>query len=97
MRALDKNSTWEKVDLPNGKSVVGYKWVFTTKYNSNGFLERYKARLVAKGFIQTYGVEYSETFSQVAKLNAIRVLLSVVTNCDWTLNQLDVKKCLLKW
>lgn len=73
------------------KSVLGYKWVFTTKYNYNGFLERNKARLVAKGFIQTYGVEYSETFSQVAKLNAIRVLLSVVTNCDWTLNQLDVK------
>ncbi|KAH9658679.1 protein kinase domain-containing protein [Citrus sinensis] len=48
MRALEKNATWEKVDLPDGKTTVGCKWVFTVKYNSDGSLERYKARLVAK-------------------------------------------------
>lgn len=50
MRALEKNSTWEKTDLPSRKSVVGCKWVFSPKYNSDGSLELYKACLVAKGF-----------------------------------------------
>ena len=58
MRALEKNKTWEVVTLPKGKTIVGCKWVFTIKYNSNGSLQRYKARLVAKGFTQTYGIEY---------------------------------------
>ncbi len=51
MTALAKNETWDLISLPSGKKVVGYKWVFTVKHNTNGFTERYKARLVAKGFI----------------------------------------------
>ena len=56
---------------------MGCKWVFSVKYKSDGSVEWYKERLVAKGFTQTYGIDYQETFASVAKLNTIRILLSL--------------------
>ena len=80
--ALDKNKTWEKCELPKGKRTIGCRWVYTIKYIAEGTIEWYKARLVAQGYTQTYGVDYLETFSLVAKIDTIRVLFSVAANKD---------------
>ena len=83
------------VPLPEWKKLVGCKWVFSIKYEVDGLIERYKARLMAKRFTQTYGVDYLETFSPVAKLNIVRILLSLATNLDWPLLQLNRKNTFL--
>ncbi|CAH9098391.1 unnamed protein product [Cuscuta epithymum] len=94
--AMERNHTWDVEDLPKGRKAVTSRWVFTIKYKSNGDIERYKARLVARGFSQTYGKDYKDTFAPVAKLNTVRVVLSLASNLSWNLWQMDVKNAFLQ-
>lgn len=76
-------------------NVVGSKWIFRTKFNSDGTIERYKARLVAQGFTQILGLDFSHTFSPVVKASTVRIVLSIAVMQQWPLHQLDVKNAFL--
>ena len=77
MKSLQKNETWELVDRPPGKKPVGCQWVYTVKHKADGTIERFKARLVAKEYTQTYGIDYTDTFAPVAKINTL-----IVSSCE---------------
>ena len=92
---IEKNKTWELVDKPNHKKAIGVKWVYRTKLNSDGSINKYKARLVVKGYAQVFGVDFSETFAPVARLETIRMLMSLAAQKGWIIHQMDVKSAFL--
>ncbi|PKU81836.1 Retrovirus-related Pol polyprotein from transposon TNT 1-94 [Dendrobium catenatum] len=94
-QALINQGTWSLVPKPPNKPIIGSKWTYKIKHLPNGQIERYKARLVALGYAQTFGQNYIETFSPVAKMVTIRLLLNLTINRNWPMIQLDVSNAFL--
>ena len=92
---IEKNDTWELVPRPNDKNVIGTKWVFRNKLNEEGKVTRNKARLVCKGYAQIEGVDFEETFSPVAQMESIRMILAYASSKNIKVYQMDVKSAFL--
>ncbi|KAI0504100.1 hypothetical protein KFK09_015047 [Dendrobium nobile] len=93
--ALIRQGTWSLVPQPANTPILGCRWTFKTKQLPNGSVDRYKARLVAQGFDQKLGVNYTETFSPVAKMPTFRVLLTLAIHRHWSILQLDISNAFL--
>ena len=84
---MASNEVWNLVEFPDGAKAIRCKWVFKTKKDSLGNIERYKARLIAKGFTQNEGIDYKETFSPVSKKDSLRIIMTLVAHFDLELNK----------
>ncbi|GKA61063.1 retrotransposon protein, putative, ty1-copia subclass [Tanacetum coccineum] len=91
MQSIKDNQVWCLVDLPPNGRTIGSKWLFKKKTDMDGNVHTFKAHLVAKGFTQIYGVDYRETFSLVADIRVIRILLAISAFYDYGIWQMDVK------
>ena len=86
-----KNNTWSLVPKLEDKNVIGTKWVFRNKLDEKGEVTRNKARLVCKGYAQEEGIDYGETFSPIARMEGVRIILSYAKYKSFKFYQMDVK------
>jgi hypothetical protein len=92
---IEKNNTWEMVQRPKGKNIIGSKWIFKNKLNEQGQVIKNKARLVCKGYARIEGMDFGETFAPVARLEAIRMFLAYACHKRFKVYQMDVKLAFL--
>ena len=83
------------MNKPQHKKPINVKWVYRTKLNVDGSINKYKAKLIVKGYAQVFGVDFSETFALVARLDTIRMLLALAAQKGWKVYQLHVKSTFL--
>jgi len=95
IQSIQKNKTWSLTKLPAGAKKIGVKWIYKTKFNEFVEVDKFKARLVANGYAQQYGVDYTEVFAPVAKMNIVRMIIALATQRNWPIYQLDVKSAFL--
>ena len=93
--SIKENDVWSIVDRPHNKTIIGTKWVFKIKRNSENKPEKYKARLVAKGYNQEYGIDYYETFAPVVKVQTLRTIIAIAANNKLIVHQIDINTAFL--
>ena len=95
IESMRENQVWNLIDPPDGVKTIEYKWIYKKKKDMDGKVHIHKARLVAKGFRQVQGVDYDETFSPVAMLKSVRIILAIAAYFDYKIWQMDVKTAFL--
>src|SRR3954462_13733251 len=93
--SMSENQVWTLVDPPSDRKAVECKWIFKKKTDADGNVTIYKAQLVSKGYRQVQGVDYDETFSPVAMLKSVRIMLAIAAFYDYEIWQMDVKTAFL--
>jgi hypothetical protein len=95
IKAIERNNTWELTDLSASAKKIGVKWVYKTKLKEDGEVDKFKARLMAKGYVQQQGIDYTEVFAPVARMDTVRMIVALAAHKGWILYQLDVKSAFL--
>ena len=95
IKMIEKNHTWELMQKPEDKEIIGLKWVYKIKYNEDGTIQKHKARLIAKGYSQLPGVDFNETFAPVVRMETIRTVLALAAQLKLQVYQLDVESAFL--
>ncbi|GAU33196.1 hypothetical protein TSUD_206550 [Trifolium subterraneum] len=95
IKSIEKNNTWRLVDLPAQKKPITVKWIFKIKRNPDGGIVKHKARLVARGFLQQQGIDYNEVYAPVARMETIRLVITIASSMNWSLSHMDVKSAFL--
>lgn len=95
IKFIEKNKTWTLIELPPGAKKNGVKWVYKTKYNEQGKIDKCKARLVAKGYSQKHRVDYTEAFAPTVRMDTVRMIFSLAAQKDLKIFKLDVKLAFL--
>ena len=91
IQSMHQNQVWYLVDPPEGRVPIGCNWIFKKKIGADGQIDTFKASLVAKGYRQRQGVDYDETFSPVAMIKSIRILLAIAAHYDYEIWKIDMK------
>ena len=95
LNQFEKLKVWQLVELPKWKKSLDTRWVFRNKQDDSGVIVRNKARLVVRGFRQIEGLDYTEVYAPVARLEAIRIFLAYASHMGFTVYQMDVKTAFL--
>jgi len=95
LRAHRENNTWNVVERPKSGRTLSTRWVFSLKRDRAGNIERYKARLVARGFEQRLGIDVSDTYAPVPRIETIRTVLSLATINRYQIRQFDIETAFL--
>ncbi|XP_076884201.1 putative mitochondrial protein AtMg00820 [Bidens hawaiensis] len=91
LNQFEKLKVWRLVELPAGKKSLDTRWVFRNKQDDTGVIVRNKARLVVRGFHQVEGLDYTEVYALVDRLEAIQFFLAYASYMGFTVYQMDVK------
>src|SRR5271168_1705203 len=90
IRSLRTKGVFRLVDRTPKMKVLGSKWVFKVKRDQDGNIVKFKARYVAKGYMQIYGLDYTNTYANVADIDTIRILLAMACFYDWECDTVDI-------
>jgi hypothetical protein len=95
LNSINRNNTWELIELPASKKPIDVKRIFKLKLKPNGEVAKHKARLVARGFMQKAGMDYFEVYAPIVRLETVRLIVTIACGRNWPMHHLDVKSAFL--